>query len=123
MNAETVSTIDPMKRAYYNKLIRDAVPEKIQRKGEQCETREIERNEEFISELQKKLIEEAHELSVASSREQFLSEYADLMVVLDALTAQMEFSEADIRTAIEENVAKKGLFKKRLFLNWSEVQE
>lgn len=112
-----------MKRAYYNKLIRDAVPQKIERHGEQYEVREIQRNEEFENELRKKLIEEAYELSAAPSRERFLAEYADLMVVLDALTAHMEFSEADIRTAIEENVAKKGLFKKRLFLNWSEVKE
>lgn len=111
-----------MKRVYYNKIIRDAVADKIRNKGEVCEVREIEREEEYVAELKKKIVEEARELSETSSREAFLSEYADLMVALDALTAVQEFSEADIRTALSENVAKKGLFKKRLFLNWSQEQ-
>ena len=109
-----------MKRVYYNKIIRDAVAEKIRKNGEAFEVRAIQTDEEYVAELKKKIVEEAQELSRTDSRDEFLSEYADLMVVLDALTAQMEFSEADIRTAMLENVEKKGLFKERLFLNWSQ---
>lgn len=109
-----------MKRVYYNKLVRDNVKDKIEAKDEACEIRRITDDAEFEQELLKKITEEAYELSHSASREAFLSEYADLMVVLDALTARMEFSEADIKTAIEENVVKKGLYKKRYFLHWSE---
>jgi predicted house-cleaning noncanonical NTP pyrophosphatase (MazG superfamily) len=109
-----------VKKIFYNKLIRDGVEEKIQKNGEAYEIRVLDDNEEYEQELLKKVKEEAFELAAASSREEFLFEYADLMVVLDALTHQMEFSEADIRTAIEENVAKKGLYKLRHFLHWSE---
>ena len=41
------------------------------------------------------------------------------MVVLDALTAQLEVSEADIQVAIKENVERKGLYKNRHYLHWS----
>lgn len=112
-----------MKRVYYNKLVRDRIQEKIEGKGEQCEVREITNDQEFHQELLKKVIEEASGLSMARTREDFLGEYADLMVILDALTREMEFSEADIKTAITENLEKKGGYTKRHFLHWSSDSE
>lgn len=112
-----------MKRVFYNKLVRDGIQNKIESKGESCEVRPITDRDEFQQELLKKVSEEADALSRVNSRTEFLEEYADLMVVLDALTAQMEFSEADIKTAIEENVGKKGLYKLRHFLHWSEATD
>tara|TARA_B100000745_G_C20113051_1_gene380982 strand:+ start:659 stop:1048 length:390 start_codon:yes stop_codon:yes gene_type:complete len=108
------------KKVFYNKLVRDAIQEKIEGKNEQCEVRELVDDQEFQQELLKKVTEEATALSRVRSRKEFLDEYADLMVVLDALTALMEFSEADVQVALNENVAKKGLYKKRHFLHWSE---
>ena len=110
-----------MKKVFYNKLVRDGIKEKIEKNGESCEVREITDEEELQQELLKKVTEEASALSRVSSRDEFLEEYADLMVALDALTALMEFSEADIRTALTENVAKKGLYKKKHFLYWSDA--
>lgn len=108
-----------MERVYYNKLVRDQIPDKIAANQEAFEVREIADAEEYVQELLKKVKEEAGALAHTSSRTEFLDEYADLMVVLDALTAHMEFSEADIQTALTENVARKGLYKKRCFLHWS----
>lgn len=108
-----------MKKVYYNKLVRDGIQHKIESQGHACELRVLD-DDEFQQELLKKVVEEAQELSKTETREAFLQEYADLMVVLDSLTAQMEFSEADIKTAIEENVAKKGFYKQKHFLHWSE---
>ncbi len=108
-----------MKKVFYNKLVRDGIQAKIESKGEACEIRVIDDEDELQQELLKKVTEEAGAMSHANSREEFLNEYADLMVVLDALTALMEFSEADIKTAIEENVAQKGLYKKKHFMHWS----
>lgn len=112
-----------MSRIEYNKLVRDKIQDKITAKGEACEVRVIATDAEFQKELRTKLIEEARELSGAETRERFLQEYADLMVALDALTTLMEFSEADIKTAIEENVAKKGFYKKRHFLIWADAEQ
>lgn len=110
-----------MRRVYYNKLVRDQIPEKIAGLGEAYEVREVEDASEYVQELLKKVKEEASALAHTASREEFLAEYTDLMVVLDALTAHMEFSEADIQTAMAENVERKGLYKKRYFLHWSEA--
>ncbi len=109
-----------MGKVYYNKLVRDRIKEKIEGKGEACEVRIIEDTAEFEQELLKKVIEEAHALAHVRDRAEFLAEYADLMVVLDALAAHLEISPADIKLAIEENVEKKGLYKFRHFLHWSD---
>ncbi len=108
-----------MSRVYYNKLVRDQIEEKIKAKGSHCEVRALVDDEEFVQELLKKVREEAGGLAMARSPEEFLAEYVDLMVVLDALTQQFEISEADIKVAMTENIAKKGLYKKRHFLQWS----
>lgn len=107
-------------RVFYNKLVRDVIKEKIEKKGEACSVRVISDDSEFEQELLKKVTEEASALSRTRSREEFLDEYADLMVVLDSLTKLMEFSVADIELAIKENVARKGLYNQRHFLYWSE---
>ena len=119
--SKLVFSISCMKnRVYYNKLVRDDIKERIEKKGEICEIRVITDEAEFEQELLKKVVEEASALAHCRSREEFLAEYADLMVVLDALTKQLEFSEADIKTAMVENVEKKGLYTKKHFLHWSE---
>lgn len=107
-------------RVYYNKLVRDDIKARIEEKGEMCEIRTIEDSAEFEQELLKKIREEASALAHCSNREEFLQEYADLMVVLDALTQQLGFSEADIKVAMTENIQKKGFYKNRHFLHWSE---
>lgn len=109
-----------MSRIFYNKLVRDKIPEIIEGKGESCDVRVLEDAHEFQQELLKKIVEEAGGLVKARDRSSLLNEYADLMVALDTLMDLMEFSEADIRTSIEENIAKKGGYKRQLFLHWSE---
>jgi len=110
-------------RVYYNKLVRDGIKDKIESKGETCDVRELADGAEFQQELLKKIQEEASALSKVRSREDFLDEYADLMVVLDALTKELEISEAEITVAMKENVERKGLYKKRHYLHWSEDSE
>jgi len=108
-----------MKKVFYNKLVRDRIKDKIEGKGEACEVRELTDSAEYQQELLKKVIEEAGALAQVRTRADFLDEYADLMVVLDALTAELEVSEADIQIAIKENVERKGLYKNRHYLHWS----
>lgn len=108
------------KKVYYNKLVRDGIPAKIANNNETCSVRTITNNDEFEQELLKKVQEEAGALSQVRTREEFLAEYADLMVVLDALTKQLEITEADIKVAMTENVGKKGWYQERHFLHWSD---
>ena len=108
-----------MGRVFYNKLIRDNIPDKIKSLNETCDVRSITDEQEFHQELLKKVAEEASALSTVSTREEFLSEYADLSIVLDELLKQQEISETELQEAIAKNREKKGGFTKKLFLHWS----
>lgn len=112
-----------MSRVQYNKLIRDRVKEKIESSGDTCEVDVIKDDSAFKNALLAKLIEEATELSGTKNREDFLSEYSDLMIVLDELASIYELSTAEVRLAMSENLEKKGGFKNRYFLHWSEYKE
>ncbi len=109
-----------MARIHHQKLVRDGIPEKIAASGEAYEVVRLTEDTAFEKALREKVIEEAGELIETSSRALFLSEYADLMIALDALTHHLELSEAELRLALEENLKKKGGFKERFFLQWSE---
>jgi predicted house-cleaning noncanonical NTP pyrophosphatase (MazG superfamily) len=109
-----------MGKVFYNKLVRDRIKDKIEGKGESCAIRIIEDDAEFEQELLKKVSEESRALAHVRSRTEFLEEYADLTVALDALTATLDITPAEIKVAIEENTAKKGLYKLRHFLHWSD---
>jgi predicted house-cleaning noncanonical NTP pyrophosphatase (MazG superfamily) len=107
-----------MKRVYYNKLIRDNIPEKIVKGGGEFEVRELP-SDEFQQELLKKIAEEAGGLSRSRSKEDFLDELADLYAVIDALKKLEGISEEEVVKAIEDNRIRKGGFEKKLFLHWS----
>lgn len=107
-------------RVYYNKLVRDNIPDKIKSKGEHCEVRTVTDMQEFQQELMKKIKEEAASLSMARTKEEFLGEYADLMVVLETIIGQLEISHEELHAAREDNLLKKGGYKHRHFLVWSD---
>jgi predicted house-cleaning noncanonical NTP pyrophosphatase (MazG superfamily) len=108
-----------MPRVTYNKLVRDLIPERIEKSGEHARVRVLT-TAEFSDELRKKLLEEAAELTQAHTRDDVLKEYADLMVVLDFIALEHEFSKADIHDALTRNLEAKGSFEKRFFLEYTE---
>lgn len=74
----------------YNKLVRDKIPEILDRKGVLYEKR-IASPEEYKAELIKKLNEEVQEFSEAGD----LEEMADVVEVIEALKQLPEYSEVE----------------------------
>jgi predicted house-cleaning noncanonical NTP pyrophosphatase (MazG superfamily) len=125
-----------MAKIIYNKLIRDLIPEKIRAKGSDCETRELSA-EEFRKELLRKAEEEASAFGQNLGRAEFLDELADLEIVLREFDRQRilppllicdhaenlkranNVTAEEMAHAVEQNLARKGGFEKRLFLVWS----
>jgi predicted house-cleaning noncanonical NTP pyrophosphatase (MazG superfamily) len=108
------------RKIFYNKLVRDDIEARIKGKGENCEVRTIADDAEFEQELLKKVREEASSLAHSRSREQFLDEYADLIIVLQTLTTHLGLSDDDLHGAVTQNIATKGHYTKRHYLHWSE---
>lgn len=104
-------------KKYYNKLVRDRIPEIIRQQGRSCEI-EIIPEEEFLQALSQKLVEEANEIAGASSNE-LIVELADLLEVVDQL---LEFSEIDRESVLEQQrrrQVERGGFSKRIRLLWA----
>lgn len=106
-------------RVYYNKLIRDNIPSKIEAKHQQCEYRKITDVQELQQELFKKIKEEASSISMVRDKKEFLEEYSDLMTVLETLINQLEISREEVIEARKENLIRKGGYKHGYFLLWS----
>lgn len=108
-----------MNRVFYNKLIRDKIPQKIADNGEKYKTRFISDDQEFEQELLKKVLEEASAVSRARTKEELVDELSDLMAVIQELQKQNKISDKELKRTINKNFDKKGGFSKRLFLHWS----
>lgn len=106
-------------RVYYNKLVRDNIPAKIEAKKEACEIRKISDVQELQQELFKKIQEEAASLSMCRDKVTFLEEYSDLMMVLETLVKQLEISREELLEARKENMVRKGAYKHGYYLHWS----
>ncbi|MCL4405269.1 MAG: nucleoside triphosphate pyrophosphohydrolase [Patescibacteria group bacterium] len=107
-----------MKKIYYNKLIRDKIPEKIVKHGGQYEIARL-KQKDFEKELLKKVGEEASGLLNAKTKKDITSELADIIDVIEKIKRVNHISEEGIKTARREAYAVKGGFRKKLFLVWS----
>lgn len=98
----------------YNKLVRDRIPEIIEGNGEQPITR-ILNDEEYRTELIKKLNEEYDEV-VAASDEEVIEELADMLEVMESIAELHNKTLDDIILVKENKKNKRGGFSKKLFL-------
>lgn len=104
-------------RKMYTKLVRDKIPEIIQRNGHTCEHRTISDEEEYRRALRDKLQEEAHEAAEATA-DTLIVELADLYEVMDALMATYGISQEKVRTQQEYRRGIRGGFEQRIQLLW-----
>lgn len=93
----------------YNKLVRDKIPEILDRKGISYEKR-VATAEEYREELIKKLLEEANEFMIAKNSE----ELADVIEVIESLKSLSDYSDVEeVRLA---KLEEKGGFLDRVIL-------
>ena len=93
----------------YNKLVRDKIPEILDTKGVVYEKRTAT-EEEYKTELIKKLREELEEFEVASDVE----ELADIMEVIEALKFLPEYM--DVEELRKKKKEERGGFEQRIIL-------
>ena len=100
----------------YQKLVRDRIPEIIEKQGNRCVVRMLD-PEEYLKMVDAKLDEELAEYH----KDQNLEELADLMEVIYAAAEARGYTREQLEKARAEKEAERGAFRKRLFL--LEVQE
>lgn len=99
----------------YNKLVRDNIPDIIEKDGENPVIRVLSDNE-YRKELYKKLLEECNELISAKTSDDIIEEASDVFEVLSAIS---ELEGKNIDKVIEtskQKKSKRGGFTKKIFL-------
>jgi predicted house-cleaning noncanonical NTP pyrophosphatase (MazG superfamily) len=100
-------------------LVRDKIPQAIKEAGGTAGFKKLS-SKQFEKELLKKVGEESSALPGVKSKKELVSELADIVAVVDEIKKFKKVTEKELEAAIESNMERKGGFKKRLFLVWSE---
>lgn len=98
----------------YNKLVRDKIPSIITNNGEIPVTR-ILNDEEYKTELERKLYEEYQEVINSNDKDR-LEELADMIEVIKALANLEGKNLQDIILIAEQKREKRGGFKDKIYL-------
>jgi predicted house-cleaning noncanonical NTP pyrophosphatase (MazG superfamily) len=100
----------------YPKLVRDKIPEIINKnEGLNIESRNLNKDEEFLFYLKKKLSEEVAELNVAVG-EGVEEEIADIFELIDEIVKLRGKTKKDIILVKNEKRKQNGGFKKRILM-------
>ena len=108
-----------IKKIFYNKLVRDKIPEVIKKANGVAEFKKLS-GKKFEIELLKKVGEESTGLLNTKSKKELISELADVIAVIDEIKKFKKIKDSELKIAMKANMEKKGGFKKKLFLVWSE---
>ena len=96
----------------YNKLVRDKIVSNINSQDGKNTTYRILNDEEYLCELNKKLIEESHEFI----EENNIEELADIMEVLESIMELKNISWNEVRDIQNNKRIKRGGFKDKIYL-------
>ncbi len=96
---------------HHNKLVRDKIPEIIEKAGKKAYTH-ILSEEEYMTDLDKKLNEECAEYQADKS----IEELADMLEVMYAIAEARGWSVSELEAVRREKAEKRGAFERRIFL-------
>lgn len=103
----------------YNKLVRDKIPEEINSmEGRKAKFRIMDDNE-YIKELNRKLLEESNEFV----EENDIEELADVMEVIEAIMKSKNINWEDVKKIQEKKKNKKGSFNRKIYLEYVEEEK
>ena len=106
-------------RYEYNKLVRDKIPEDIDSEpGRKCKYR-ILNDEDYLKELNRKVLEEANEFIEENS----IEELGDLMEVINAIMKLKGYNMKDIERVMKAKEEKKGAFNNKIFLEYVDEEK
>ena len=108
-----------MRKFKQNKLWRDKAVEMMEQQGSRIHWRTLD-DENFLSELRLKLLEEAEEVASAKNRREMISELADLFEVIDTLVAANGIGKGEIIEVQLDKQKIRGGFRGKKFVEFAE---
>ncbi len=113
------SSAQKMRKFIHNKLWRDKGPERMEKTGSIVHVAILD-DEQYNKQLGLKLLEEAHEVSGAKSKEDLISEIGDVLEVLDCIIALHDLSRDEIEKIRTEKREERGSLLERKFVTITE---
>lgn len=111
------------KKFFMNKLVRDKSVEILKKRGcANIEHYTLDDNEDYLSALAEKMVEELEEIFDSESREEMIEELADIEEVLVAFKELVEISQAEVDVARKKKREEKGGFSGRIFIEYIEAK-
>lgn len=104
---------------HYNKLVRDRIPEIIERDGKRLSTRILD-EDEYVSYLNEKLKEELAEYLKCEETKDQIEELADMLEVILALAEAKGVSQDELDSLRRQKAETRGAFRHRILLEWVE---
>lgn len=99
----------------YNKLVRDLIPQVIEKSGSKFTTRILEHSE-HLTEIKKKLYEEVQEFTDTHNRQDALEELADILELIHAALPIHESTYEELEKIRVAKKEKRGGFEEGIYL-------
>ena len=106
----------------FNKLVRDKLRDEYERMGEKAVYRELTK-QEFTAELANKMVEEIREIPIGGTKDEIISELADVRQAMDDLMDLHSVTESEIKKVQKQKFDKKGGFANAVFVESLELQD
>ena len=106
-------------RYTYNKLVRDKIPENIDSKSGSKSKYRILNDNEYLIELNKKVLEEANEFIEDNS----IEELGDLMEVINAIMKLKGYKMEEVYKIMKVKEEKKGAFYNKIYLEYVDEEK
>ncbi len=104
----------------YNKLIRDRIPEIIEKDGCSYKTR-ILKQKEYKQELLKKIVEESQEvLETNGNKRELIKEIGDVQEIINYIIKTFNLDKKEIEKIRKKRKKSRGSFDKKIFLEYTE---
>lgn len=107
------------KKMYHRKLVRDKIPNRIEKNGGTYEVIEL-RGSDLHTKVLDKIVEEARELHTATDRTHTISELADLFEIIEKFMELEDISNEEVDATRRKKLETHGKFDLDLELIWTQ---
>lgn len=104
-----------MRVPFYNKLIRDKIPDIIRKNGGVPNVKKMIKSE-YRLELLRKAVEEAKEIKGAEGKKELIKEIADMQEILDAIMKEFKLDRKKVKEIKCRRKKERGGFEERIYL-------
>ncbi len=112
-----------MKSFLFDKLVRDKSIKKLEDQGAIVHLKSLKKDKDFLEAVSQKIVEELDEVFQSETKEELISELADLEDIFDVFKKLIKVSPEEIAAAKKQKNSERGGFEKRLYVEYAEIPE